>query len=286
MWILFGILTALGTSVQDILTRKASETINRYVVIWAWWIFALPLLFIFSLTQKPVAIEDGFYPVVVVTAICLTVSVIHYVKAVESGDLSLSIPILSFTPVLLLITAPIITGEIPSLDGALGIFVIIVGAYCLFLHQEHTHWTAPFKRIFKNKGSRYMCVVVLMFSIAGSFDKVGTLKASGVVYLLHLISALSILLTIIMFFKCKNICEEFRKNPRLLILIGCINAVTYTTQLLGIVLTQVPYLIAVKRLSVLFSTLYGVYILKEGNFKERLIGVLLMLIGVFIVSLA
>lgn len=286
MWVVLGVLTALGTSLQDIITRKAAREINRYVVVWGWWVFSLPWLWIYAISQPKPVIEEGFYGVVCCAALCLTVAVINYVKAVETGDISLSIPILSFTPVLLLFTSPLITKEIPSLDGAFGILVILVGTYLLFLPAQAAHWSHPLRRIFLNKGSRHMMVVVLMFSLSGSFDKVGILKSSAVYYLLHLITLLSVCLTVLMFMKCRNVRNEFKKNMPLLIGLGLANAVTYSVQMKGIVLTQVPYLIAIKRLSVLFSALYGIVILKEADFKQRLIGIIIMLIGVFIVSLA
>lgn len=286
MWLIFGVLTALGTSLQDILTRSAARSINRYVVIWAWWAFSLPWLWGYVLTQERPVVEEGFYTVVIAAAVCLTISVINYVKAVESGDLSLSVPILSFTPVMLLFTAPLITKEIPSLDGAVGILIMLIGTYFLFLPSGSKRWLEPLRRIFLNKGSRHMMVVVLMFSLAGSLDKVGTLKSSATFYLVNMISLLTAILTVLMLIKCRNIRQEFKKNAPLLIGIGLANALTYSIQLKGIVLTQVPYLIAIKRLSVLFSALYGIIILKEGDVKQRVIGIILMLIGVFVVSLA
>ncbi|MCA9406711.1 MAG: EamA family transporter, partial [Candidatus Omnitrophica bacterium] len=61
------------------------------------------------------------------------------------------------------------------------------------------------------------------------------------------------------------------------------NALAYLLQMYAITLTLVPYLIAVKRMSVLFTSLYGFIILKE-RLEKRLIGIVLMIIGVFLMS--
>jgi len=49
-------------------------------------------------------------------------------------------------------------------------------------------------------------------------------------------------------------------------------------------LTLVPYIIAVKRTSVIMSSLFGFIIFKEKGLKQRLMGAALMVLGVFIIS--
>jgi glucose uptake protein GlcU len=48
-------------------------------------------------------------------------------------------------------------------------------------------------------------------------------------------------------------------------------------------LTLVPYLIAVKRTSVVMSSLFGFYLFKEKGVRERLIGVVLMVLGAILI---
>jgi len=49
--------------------------------------------------------------------------------------------------------------------------------------------------------------------------------------------------------------------------------------MIAISLTQVAYMISVKRLSLLMGVLYGYILFKETNIKERFAGTLLMIIG-------
>ena len=56
--------------------------------------------------------------------------------------------------------------------------------------------------------------------------------------------------------------------------------------LIGVVLTSsiVPYIISLKRTGILFSVIIGILIFKEKNFKEVIIGSIIMFIGVLLIT--
>ncbi|MCK5259579.1 MAG: hypothetical protein KAJ70_00825 [Candidatus Omnitrophica bacterium] len=54
--------------------------------------------------------------------------------------------------------------------------------------------------------------------------------------------------------------------------------------MIAIKMTLVPYLIAVKRTSVIMTSLFGLFLFKEKGLRERLIGVVLMVLGVLMIS--
>ena len=56
-------------------------------------------------------------------------------------------------------------------------------------------------------------------------------------------------------------------------------------QMLAISLTIVPNVLAVKRTSTIFGTLWGKLFFKEENIKERLIGTIIMVLGVVLIVL-
>ena len=57
--------------------------------------------------------------------------------------------------------------------------------------------------------------------------------------------------------------------------------------MLAMKLTKVAYMISVKRLSLIIGIMYGYFLFKEENIRERLLGAILMFIGfVMIVTAA
>ena len=58
------------------------------------------------------------------------------------------------------------------------------------------------------------------------------------------------------------------------------------THMLAMNLTKVAYMISVKRLSLIIGIMYGYFLFREENIKERLLGAVLMLIGFVLVVTA
>jgi len=55
--------------------------------------------------------------------------------------------------------------------------------------------------------------------------------------------------------------------------------------MIAISLTQVAYMISIKRLSLLMGVLFGYLFFKETNIRERFVGTLLMIIGFALIVL-
>jgi uncharacterized membrane protein len=67
-------------------------------------------------------------------------------------------------------------------------------------------------------------------------------------------------------------------------LIGFLYALMLACQYYAYTLAQASYVIAVKRTSLLFSILLGGIFFKEINIRERLLGGVVMLIGVILIT--
>ena len=178
MWLIYAFLTALFTFFHDILIKEVSRKINVYVVTWGWMMFSLPLLYLLMMKQGVPVLGDNFFTAAATSATILSFGLIFYTKAIEASDLSLTIPILTFTPVFLLITSPLMLHEFPKLTGFLGVVLIVVGGYLLKFSRNSKSLWEPFQHLFKEKGPRYMLVVALLFSIYANIDKIGVRNSS------------------------------------------------------------------------------------------------------------
>lgn len=66
---------------------------------------------------------------------------------------------------------------------------------------------------------------------------------------------------------------------------GIFNSVSIITNMVALSLTKVAYMISVKRLSLLFSVLYGYIMFKESGIREKLLGAIFMITGVLLIIL-
>jgi drug/metabolite transporter (DMT)-like permease len=284
MWLLLSFLTALCNSAQDIISKRLSTRVSPYVTAWAASFFSLPFLAVLFIWERPVSRGPDFWLALLITGVLLAIATVFFFKAIEASDLSLSIPILSFTPMLLLVTSPLIVGEFPRPLGIVGMVLIVLGCYALFYHPEQENIIAPFQRLMKARGSRYMLLVAILYSIGGNIDKIGVLNSSPLFWSVSLNVFVSMLLGIMMLARVKDAGKQVRMNWPWLAAMGFCLALMMMFQMNALKLTIVPYVIAIKRTSVILTSLWGVWFLKERGGWERILAVALMITGVFVIS--
>lgn len=284
MWIFLAFLVAGLTSVQDILAKKISGEVSPYVTAWAWPFFSIPVLLFFVLMDKTASLGPSFWPVLFAGTLVLTVASLFFFKAIEAADLSLSIPMLSFTPLFLLVTSPLMLHEVPSMVGVIGIFLILVGSYGLFYDPSAENPLTPFRSLLRSRGTRYMLIVAVLFSIGGNIDKLGVMQSSPLIWSLALNTAVAVLLGVIMLIKVPDPVRQIRSRWPIFLLIGGTLGLVMLFQMQAILMTKVPYVIAVKRTSVVLSSLWGVLFFGEKGGRRRLLAILLMVAGVFVVA--
>ncbi len=284
MWLPLILATAFFVSLQDVFGKKVVGRIDPYVAAWACIFFSLPLLLTGLLVSGIPTLGPSFCKALILSTVILTFATVFYFQAIKHSDLSIAVPMLALTPLFLLITSPAILGEFPSTLGLFGVLLIVAGSYILHLKQRHKGFWSPFKSLVKEKGSRYMLAVALLFSVSANIDKVGVIHSSPLMWMFALNCMVSIGLGGIMLKRSTNIAQQIKGAWPLLIALGMCNGLAAIFQMTAIKITLVPYLIAVKRTSVIMTSLFGIFLFKEKGLRERLIGVVLMVLGVFMIS--
>ena len=84
----------------------------------------------------------------------------------------------------------------------------------------------------------------------------------------------------------KDAACQIRANAFWLLGIGLCMALLMIFQMNALKLTIVPYVIAIKRTSIIMTSLWGLLFLKESGTRERLWAVVCMVVGVFVISFA
>lgn len=284
-WFLFAFLTAIFDSLKDIASKKTLREVNAYVVAWAWMFFPVPFLFVATLIQGFPSVEPRFWGIVFATALTLMLSFILYTSAIKISDLSLSIPMIAFTPIFLLITSPLMVGEFPAPSGLFGIVLIVAGSYVLNIKEKRRGLLAPYRALIYDKGPKMMLGVAFLWSITANLDKIGIQNSSPFFWVMTLNFCTSMLMLPIVLWKTRDL-TEIPRNVGKLTLIGFFISMVAMTQMTALTMTLVPYVIAVKRTSIVLSVLAGHIFFKEKGLQERLTGVLIMIAGVVFITLS
>ena len=130
-----------------------------------------------------------------------------------------------------------------------------------------------------------MLAVAFLWSISSNFDKVGVQNSSPFFWAISSTIYISFFLFPLMAFKSQNNLEVLPKKVMSVLPAGFFTAFTIIFQMNAINLALVPYVISIKRTSVVMSVVFGYLFFKEKDLKQRLTGSFLMIIGVLLISL-
>jgi drug/metabolite transporter (DMT)-like permease len=130
-----------------------------------------------------------------------------------------------------------------------------------------------------------MIIVAFLFSITANLGKILVLKSSPLFFSSIYLPSLAIPFLFIALFTSGEKINQLKSNFNGLFFIGLFFALMTVFHMLAVQLVIVPYMISIKRTSSIFSVLYGHFLFKEKNIKERLLGALIMLIGAVLIIL-
>lgn len=285
LWLPFSLLNAFFESVSNALGKKGAQTIDVLLVAWSQRFFALFILIPLVIATHSLSPVNGtFWIALLVTSALNTITSILFVKAIKDSPLSLTLPIVTFTPLFLLITSPIMLGEFPKPIGLVGIVSTVVGSYILNLSQKIHGPFEPILSIVKEKGSRLMLIVAIIWSITSNIDKIAVKNSNPLLFSFASTAAILLFLTIFLQIK-KTPFNTILKNSKILAPIGLASGLSTMFQMIAISITIVPNVITVKRTSAVFGTVWGKLFFKEENIKERLVGTIIMILGVVLITL-
>ncbi len=194
-------------------------------------------------------------------------------------------PFLALTPLFLVLTAYLLLDEKVSVLGSIGIFLIVIGSYTLNIHKVQLTLLEPIKAIFKERGSIMIIVVAFIFSITSSLSKMAIEHSSPIFFGSFYFVLVTLLFTPIAVGKNKGKIVITKKDIIPLTSIGITYSLMIIFHMLAINLTNVAYMISVKRMSLLFSIFYGYLLFNEKKIAERTVGSMIIFAGFLLIVL-
>jgi uncharacterized membrane protein len=286
VWFIFAFLAAFFESLKDVFSKKGLKNIDEYIVSWSFGFFALPFLIPLLFFIEIPSLGNQFWIALLVGGSLNVITTILYMKAIKYSDLSITVPMVTFTPLFLLMTSPLIVDEFPNFLGLIGVLLIVLGSFTLNIKQRHEGYFAPFKALLKEKGPKLMLLVAFIWSISSNFDKIGVQNSSPILWVIAVNIFITLVMLPIMLYKSQRSVQQISTSYKALLPIGLFSALTLIFQMTAINLTLVAYVISIKRTSAIMSVLFGYFIFKEKGIKERLIGTIIMIIGVLLITLS
>ena len=212
-----------------------------------------------------------------------------YMKAIRDHPLSLTVPYLAFTPVFVMLTGFLMLGERVSTRGALGILLVVAGAWLLNLKRadltDWRGWVRPLAAIVSNPGSRLMLGAALLYSLTSAMGKGAMQYMAPEHFGAFYFVLLGIAAVVLFALPQPRILHRVWRRPWAVLAVSLLNAGMVYTHFLALQLVEVAYMIAVKRTSLLVGILYGALLFRERGLARHSLGGGIMLGGVFLILL-
>ncbi len=292
-WFGLAFVAALSTSITDTILKGALSKLGPGEMVLVRFLAPLPLLLPSIFLQVFPRLDFRFWLTLSSLVPLEILAMVLYMKALRISEMSLSIPMLAFTPSFIVVTGWLILGETVSIRGFWGIMSTVFGAYLLHLSPGKSGPFEPIRALLNHHGSRYMLAVSLIYSVTSCLGKRAILYSSPLFFAPFYFSFLGIIVPLFfsLYWKKNGLNRLGTKVVNggirmwgAVISIGILQSIMVYSHMLAISLSNAAYMIAVKRTSLLFSILFGAIFFKEGPLLPRGIGGIFMLLGVYLVA--
>jgi drug/metabolite transporter (DMT)-like permease len=243
------------------------------------------LLALMPLVPAPPA-EAPFWVVVAIGTPLEILALVLYARALQVGSLSTALPLLALTPVLLLVTGPLIAGDRLRLEAIPGVLLVALGAWMLHLEQARLGWLAPLRALARAPEARLMLAVAAIYAVTSALGKRGVVLSSPGTMATYYFLAIVIVGVPVVMPHPRRLARVLRRRLWICAGLGVAFALHVLTHMNAVALMPVAEMISVKRLSMLFAALAGVLLLGEPAPRGRLPGAAMMVAGAVWIGLA
>lgn len=279
--------TAVSEASKDVFSKYNLRHIDEYVASFSMHLVQTALL-------VPIVVFTGWEPISLRFMLALAsatviqlIVILLYMKALKGSELSASIPLITLTPLFMLLTSPVLVGQFPNGLGILGIVLIVAGTYTLNMRGNQTHVFAPFLLLFKNKGSRYMMLVAFLWSITANIDKIGVEETSPIFWAFTKDSLIMAYLVPIVLWRSEMPLAQMKARAVPLLMVGVFRTASVVLQMFALQFILVAYVIAIKRSSALLIIIWAFSFMGERqHFFSRFIGMVIILMGLVMIAVS
>jgi uncharacterized membrane protein len=255
---------------------------SRNKIAFIWWAILFSTILFFPMFLY-------YWPAVNISSAGLHAFYFWFIGgAYERGDLSLVYPLARGSgPLFVPILAVLLLNEQLSILGILGITFVIVGIFSIHLRSFSIQsMLEPFLTM---RGGGSLWALCTGATIAGYtlVDKIGVNIVHPPVYIYLMFVITLLLLSPYVFIKERSdLKKEWNINKIPILIVGFLDLFTYLMILFALQISKVSYVAAVREVSIVFSALIGIMLLQEKNASQKLLGAVLISLGVVLIGLS
>ena len=254
---------------------------NSLIVVWSTMLMALFVIGAFGVYQGIPEVDLGNFVVALGMAIgTLTLSELLFMTALRTTDLSIAMPFRIFGPIFL-VPISYLFGENVPLFSFVGVFVAVVGSYVLFRDSAPRNLTL-FEALKANRGVQCMLFNAGLFCLLVPIQRSGAEASSPVFFVWSFLLGEWLLFSAYLIANRKDLFVALRGTPGLVAVIGGFWGIGFLLSFVSMSYTSALNVGLVNQLHPLLSLPVGYFFFKERVTLTRILGCLVMLVGVSI----
>ena len=281
------LLSACSHSIWNFLLKGST---NREVFTW-WMLISISILLIplgvILFLREPFTTIGLLF--IFGTVILHILYYILLARGYASADLSLVYPIArGMAPILVPILGIFVLNERVSSIGLIGILIIILGIGIVYWWGRIKEIIREPLQFLREPGLRYAVGTGIIIAIYSIWDKVGVSHINPVMYMysMTLGTAISMFPIILRLHGMPSIQAEWNLNKARILGAGAFDFLSYVLILTALTFSPISYIAPAREIGIVLAVLLGSLLLKEPFGKGRILGSLMIILGVSLVALA
>lgn len=164
--------SSLAWSAHDVSRKFLVGKIRPVPLAFLLTVAAAPLFAVWTAVDGMPAVQPEYVPPAASSVLLNIAANLMFFAALRSSALSVTIPLLSLTPVFTALLGIPMLGEELAWRQGLGIVLVVAGAFALNLPEERPYWRWE-------RGAALMTAVALLWSLTVPLDKLAMARASA-----------------------------------------------------------------------------------------------------------
>lgn len=286
-WLALAIVCAIAVATADAVTKRYLGDYRAFeIVVVRFSLTGLLMLPLLPVTGLPPYSTDLLL-IIALMLPCEILAMLFYMKAIRDYPLSLTLPYLAFTPVIITIGAFLILGEKVSTAGFGGIILVVGGGYLLNVNPDtnvpNFRLLAPIRAAFTNRGSQLMIVVACLYSITAVLGKAAMHHAPPLAFAAFYFVLLGLATLFVAIILQPLALRGSMRRPLPSLMVAGFMILMVFTHFEALQMVETAYMLTIKRTSLLFGMLYGAWLFGERHLPLHLLAGSLMVLGVFFI---
>lgn len=280
------LLGALGWTLFDVARKRLTQKVMP-TMLTVWLPLAqVPLLCAWAASTGPFVIPRASLLPMICSIVLNVGGLLAFMQAMRLSPMSLTIPLLSFTPVGTTLIGWLLRNQAPTYPQLGGVALVVAGAFTLGMRSGQWPGLRAYGR---DPGVRRMAIAAVIWSLTAVIDQVALERGAGYWYAPAITAGVGLLLGIILLLRgqgpaLREAGATLCKHPTLVFTAVLIGSAALAVQLESLRVAPVGFIETVKRgIGMTGAIVFGRLVFKEPIGAPKIIAVILLTLGVGLV---